>query len=422
MPLARPLHEKFPPLSDAHRRGFGSLVFLLEGKLDDLRALLAPALPASRSDRRTAQEAPVQDGCAGLAAAPAVFPCKGCFTDFNLCTMPSLFAFLRWLLLTWLLLAAPSLVFAWGAWSHQRINRAAVLALPPALRTFFYNHADYITEEAVMPDVRKHAFHDKDEAARHFINLEAYNLPISQLPQTAADARTRFDAATLVQNGTLPWSIQEGLAHLTQAMKSGRKDEILFWAANLGHYFGDAQMPLHTSLNHDGQLTGQAGIHAFFEGQLPERFGSAYDFNVGEAAYLPDPVAETWRLLAASHASADTLLAVERQLQAAVPLADRYEQDARGAVRKNQFGDEFHAPAYAARYHQALGRLVERRLRAAVRSTADFWYTAWVNAGQPDLNRLDSDYTTHSIQRNLKYELGLLKRGRLVDLKTNPEF
>ncbi|MBW3127168.1 zinc dependent phospholipase C family protein [Hymenobacter profundi] len=328
----------------------------------------------------------------------------------------------RRLLLLVLLLATPSLLFAWGAWSHQRINRAAVLALPPALRTFFYNHADFVTEEAVMPDARKFVLRDKAEGPRHFIDLEAYPVPLTQLPRTAAEARSRYDAATLAKNGTLPWTIQENLAQLTQAMKNGRKDEILFLAADLGHYLGDAQMPLHTSTNHNGQLTGQTGIHAFFEGQLPELFGATYRFNVGPATYLADPVAETWRLLAESHASADTLLAVERRLQAQVPEADRYEHDAQGALRKTQFNDDYHARAYATRYHQALGSFVERRLRVAVQSTANFWYTAWVNAGQPDLSQLDSDYTTRSNARNLKHELRLLQKGQLVDLKTNPEF
>ncbi|MFC7670942.1 zinc dependent phospholipase C family protein [Hymenobacter humi] len=322
------------------------------------------------------------------------------------------FSIPRRLFLVLLLLAVPSLLFAWGAWSHQRINRAAVLALPPELRTFFYNHADFVTEEAVMPDARKFVLHDRAEGPRHFINLEAYPVPLDQLPRTAAEARKLYDAATLAKNGTLPWTIQENLAQLTQAMKNGRKDEILFLAADLGHYLGDAQMPLHTSANHDGQLTGQTGIHAFFEGQLPELFGAAYRFDVGPATYLPDPVAETWRLLAGSYASADTLLAVERQLQAAVPAADRYEHDAQGAIRKTQFNDDYHASAYATRYHQALGSFVERRLRLAVQSTANFWFTAWVNAGRPDLRRLDADYATRSNAHNLKHELRLLKKGR----------
>ena len=32
--------------------------------------------------------------------------------------------------------------------------------------------------------------------------------------------------------------------------------------------------------------------------------------------------------------------------------------------------------------------MVERRMRQSISSVASFWYTAWVNAGQPDLKEL----------------------------------
>jgi hypothetical protein len=35
-------------------------------------------------------------------------------------------------------------------------------------------------------------------------------------------------------------------------------------------------------------------------------------------------------------------------------------------------------------------RMVERRMRRAVYAVASLWYTAWVNAGQPDLSRLEN--------------------------------
>ena len=40
---------------------------------------------------------------------------------------------------------------------------------------------------------------------------------------------------------------------------------------------------------------------------------------------------------------------------------------------------------YYARYHKLLNGMVERRLKDSVRRVASYWYTAWVNAGKPDL-------------------------------------
>ncbi len=39
--------------------------------------------------------------------------------------------------------------------------------------------------------------------------------------------------------------------------------KILKYSADLSHYIGDAHVPLHTTSNHNGQLTNQVGIHAF---------------------------------------------------------------------------------------------------------------------------------------------------------------
>ena len=34
--------------------------------------------------------------------------------------------------------------------------------------------------------------------------------------------------------------------------------------------------------------------------------------------------------------------------------------------------------------------MVERRMRQSIFAVASFWYTAWVNAGQPDLTKLSN--------------------------------
>ncbi|MGC6428813.1 MAG: hypothetical protein ACON4Y_05945 [Flavobacteriales bacterium] len=61
-------------------------------------------------------------------------------------------------------------------------------------------------------------------------------------------------------------------------MKNNKSEQILFICSDLGHYIADANVPLHTTINYDGQLTGQKGIHAFWESRLPELFSSEYNF------------------------------------------------------------------------------------------------------------------------------------------------
>ena len=40
---------------------------------------------------------------------------------------------------------------------------------------------------------------------------------------------------------------------------------------------------------------------------------------------------------------------------------------------------------YAMMYHEALDDMVEQRMRAAINCVGDLWYSAWVDAGMPDL-------------------------------------
>ena len=317
-----------------------------------------------------------------------------------------------------------SLVFGWGSWGHEHINRSAVFALPEEMRPFFYNHIDFITEEAGVPDLRKYTINDKAEFARHYIDLEYFgDNAIDSLPRTMKEAKAKFPDSVLQKYGILPWYMEDMEDKLTQSFKSGRKTEILFLAADLAHYIGDAHMPLHTALNHDGQFTNQKGIHALWESQLPELFGSKYNLFTGEAKYIDNINKEVWKLMASTHALEETLLATERNLKASFPEDKIYDKDSTGNTKKNKFGQPMHSYEYAKKYHELLNGMVEKQLRGAIAETANFWYTAWVNAGKPDLSKIDPKELTERNEANYKSDYKLWKeKGKVTGIKSDPEF
>jgi len=323
-----------------------------------------------------------------------------------------------------IILAVSSVFFlSWGTWGHQHINHAAVFALPDSMRHFFYNHIDFITEESVIPDVRKYTINDKAEFARHYIDIESFQAgPADILPQAMKEAAAKYDAKFLDKNGILPWYMVEVMQKLTKAFQDKKKAEILFLAADLGHYLGDASQPLHTSLNHDGQLTDQKGIHAFFESQLPEQFGGNYNFYTGDAVYIKDIQSEVWRIIMESHKLVDTLLLAEKKLKASFDTSKIYMKDAAGNIVKNKYNQPVHSYEYAKAYHGALNGMVEKQLRAAVSATANFWYTAWINAGSPDLNALDEASLTQRNSKNYKRDYKRWKKGGLFGFKIDAEF
>ena len=119
---------------------------------------------------------------------------------------------------------------------------------------------------AVDADKRKHGV--KEEAARHYIDLDHYSDGIS--PCGWHEACERFTEDTLRSRGILPWSIERVYNQLVAEMSNcdvkdssaARLSRVLRLSSDLGHYIGDAHVPLHTTSNYNGQFTAQIGIHA----------------------------------------------------------------------------------------------------------------------------------------------------------------
>lgn len=313
------------------------------------------------------------------------------------------------------------MLISWGTFGHEHINRSAVFALPQPLQMFFYNHIDFITQESTVPDLRKYTLNDKAENPRHFIDLENFG-SVDSLPKTMEEAKKKYDEKFLSQNGTLPWHVKEMMEKLTKAFSERKKTEILFIAADLGHYIGDAHMPLHTSANYDGQLTGQKGIHALWESRIPELFGKNYNFFVRDAKFIENTDKEMWNIIFSSHKLKDTLLSIDKELRKITPENKIYRVDNEGKVLKSKYGQAIFSDEYAKQLHESLKGMVEKQMRGSAEATANFWYTAWVNAGKPDLSALDpSDYTLRN-KKALKNELKLWKKGKLFGVESEKEF
>jgi len=327
------------------------------------------------------------------------------------------------LVIVTILLCSVSFVFGWGVWGHNHINKGAVLSLPAEMGMFFYNHTDFIVEESTVPDIRKHVLEDKAEGCRHYIDLESYNYTSrTNMPKTMADAIAQYGKDTLTRYGILPWYIQDMMVKLTDAMKKKRKTEILFLAADLGHYVADAHMPLHTSTNHNGQLTGQVGIHAFWEAQLPELFGKSYRLNSRPAQYISDIEKATWDIIDSSHILVGRLLTTEAKMRKDNPEDKQYKMGADGKPMKNKYGQPVHAYEYAHVYHELLDSMVEKQMRLATEKIADLWYTAWVNAGKPDLDDLDPSSVTERNKAPYKEDMKAWKNGKVRGLRSDKEF
>ncbi|GAB2482917.1 hypothetical protein GCM10027164_10100 [Algoriphagus taiwanensis] len=241
---------------------------------------------------------------------------------------------------------------------------------------------EFITEKAVNPDRRRYAV--EGEAEKHYIDLDHYgDSALFILPIYWQEAIQKFPEDTLRAHGIGPWSAYLTFISLTKAMEQKNKAAILRLSADLGHYLGDLNVPLHTTKNYNGQLTGQEGIHGFWESRVPELLAKDYSFWVGKAEYVEKPQLAIWEAVANAHAQVDSVLRIERELTAQFPEDQKFSYEERNGLTVRVYSREF-TEAYAT----ALDGMVERQMRKSIKMIADFWYTAWINAGQPDLSTL----------------------------------
>ncbi len=304
-----------------------------------------------------------------------------------------------------LLLMVPfssNMLFSWGFFAHKRINRLAAFTLPPEMIGFYKRNLNYITEHAVDPDKRRYAV--KDEAPRHYIDIDHFGEGMDafkQMPRNWNEAVQKYTEDTLQAYGIVPWHIDVMVFRLTKAFSEGNLDRILRNSAEMGHYIADAHVPLHTTENYNGDMTNQKGIHGFWESRLPELFSDKYDFLVGRAEYIDDPLNYTWDFVEASHAAKDSVLLFEAEMNTEWPTDRKYTMENRGSVLMKVYSQE-----YSEEYHNRLNGMVERRMRAAIYAIGCLWYTAWVNAGQPDLRKLyDKDLSLEEQEEMMELEL-----------------
>jgi hypothetical protein len=110
-----------------------------------------------------------------------------------------------------------------------------------------------------------------------------------------------------------------------------------------------------------------------------------FDFVIGKAGYITDVASYTWKRVVESGAASDTVLKYEAALTKQFSIDKKFAFEERNGKLVRQYSSEF-----TIAYNKMLNNMVERRMRQAIASIASYWYTAWVNAGQPDLRFLNN--------------------------------
>jgi hypothetical protein len=258
---------------------------------------------------------------------------------------------------------------AWGFNGHRFITDRAIDQLPPELRPFFVKYRAAIVEHSIDPDTYR-TMGWAEEPPRHFLNMDGWGpFPFADLPHDYKAAVAKRGEDFVLKNGTLPWRVEEIYGRLRDAFSQASRQEfarenIKLYSSVLSHYVADSFQPFHAAANYDGQLTGQAGIHARFETELFDRYVDRLKISPAPLQTIPSAREFAFSALTDSFRNVDPILAADRE-----------------AIQGRTLYDAGYFDAMFAK----TGPILEKRINGAINGVASLITQAWIDAGRPAL-------------------------------------
>jgi hypothetical protein len=291
-----------------------------------------------------------------------------------------------------IVLLVHSPLHGWGVKGHEYINRVALHLLPDDGPLLLRTYEDWIVFRASAPDTWRYAsepFLKIDEDPNHGWFRERF-LFMDEIPRSRYEfvlrlydehLRTQsadFDTAKMTNirwTGSLPYAIVECYERMKSSFRIYRQLkadsrntknielDLAFYMGWLGHYAGDASMPLHVTMHDAGWrgpnpegYTTDPTIHR----RMETVFVDMIEFSdadvaafVGATVLLEDPF--------------DSVLEFLDRSRVYVEAVYRMEREGVWEDRTSSKGRD----------------LVLRRLAAGARLLRDLTHTAWIESGKP---------------------------------------
>jgi len=263
------------------------------------------------------------------------------------------------------LLALSLILMSWGYNGHHKISFNSSLSFNPEMEQFM-SWAVTLAEHASDADDRKDE--DPDEGPRHYIDIDNYPgfLTEGRIPQTYDSVVALYGQSFVIDQGVLPWATLITYDSLVNCFIRFDWEKAVLFASDLGHYVADAHMPLHITRNYNGQYTDNYGIHSRYESGMINEYKDVITYQGDEIFFISDVNDYIFDYLYANYIYVDSVL-----------LADNYAR----AVAGNDYSDEYKAALWE-KTHSFTIPLFSR----ASHALAELIYSAWVEAGKPDMN------------------------------------
>ncbi len=265
------------------------------------------------------------------------------------------------------------LSLGWGSVGHKIINRNTTLSFPTELNFLMY-WADPLADHGSDADTRKGS--DPNEAPKHYIDIDNYPefLSSERITHDFDSLVAQYGYSFVITQGILPWTIVETVDSLQTAFQRRDWQRALLLASDLGHYVGDAHMPLHITRNYNGQFTGQSGVHSRYESTMIGNYSQEIVYTGDSAFYISNVSDFTFEMIYANYQYVDSVLSAD-------------------LIAKN-----FAGGSYNSTYYQKLWELTKnftiKLFKNASYNLALLIYTAWKNAGEPVITNIENETIT----------------------------
>lgn len=267
---------------------------------------------------------------------------------------------------TLMMMALIILLCSWGEKGHQKINGSSPHFFPARLN-HFKGWSEKLAEHGSDADNRKKT--DRTEGVKHYIDIDTYKdfIERQQITESEDEIFNKYGKDFVIKNGTLPWVTDSTYRMLVKQFRLKEWAKAVLTAADLGHYVGDGFMPLHLTLNYDGKLSAQTGIHSRYESTMINRYVDEITINRSRAKKTHDVNRYVFNYIYNNYQYKDSLL-----------NADKFAFE----KANHEYTDLY----YQTLWNRTQG-FTKKMIAGSSKSLAELIKSAWIEAKRPRLPR-----------------------------------
>jgi Secretion system C-terminal sorting domain len=259
-------------------------------------------------------------------------------------------------------------LMSWGHTGHYHISSKTELSFNNEMEQF-NAWPNILASHASDADRRKDE--DPTEGPKHYIDIDNYDVfnSTGRIPQTYDSVIDIYGYSFVKNQGFLPWATLTSYDSLVDCFERRDWDKAVLFAADIGHYVADGHMPMHITANYNGQLTDNYGIHSRYESTMINARISEFSYEGMPIDSISDVRQYIFDYIYANYIYVDSVIE-----------ADDYATEING---------DYYSSAYKNALWEKTGNFTIELFKNASHSITELIYTAWLQAGRPDMNATD---------------------------------